>query len=64
MDPKEIGFNKRNWVDSAQGRGLRRALVNMDPKEIGFNKKNWVDSAQDRGLRRALVNLILYLGVP
>jgi hypothetical protein len=28
MDLKEIGFNTRNWVDSAQDRGYLRALVN------------------------------------
>ena len=28
MDHKEIGINKRNWVDLAQGRDYRRALVN------------------------------------
>ena len=26
MDPKEIGINKRNWVDSAQDRDYWRAL--------------------------------------
>ena len=28
MDLKEIGINRRNWVDSAQGRDYWRALVN------------------------------------
>ena len=28
MDLKEIGFNTRNWVDSAQDRDYWRALVN------------------------------------
>ena len=28
MDPKEIGINTRNWVNSAQDRDYRRALVN------------------------------------
>ena len=28
MDVKEIGINTRNWVDSAQDRDYRRALVN------------------------------------
>ena len=28
MDPKEIGINTRNWVDLAQDREYRRALVN------------------------------------
>ena len=28
MDPKEIGINTRNWVDSAQDRDYWRALVN------------------------------------
>ena len=28
MDLKEIGINKRNWVDSAQGRDYWGALVN------------------------------------
>ena len=28
MDPKEIGVNTRNWVDSAQDRNYWRALVN------------------------------------
>ena len=28
MDLKEIGINTRNWVDSAQDRNYRRALVN------------------------------------
>ena len=27
MDRKEIGFNTRNWVDSAQGRNYWIALV-------------------------------------
>ena len=28
MDLKEIGINRRNWVDSKQGRGYLRAFVN------------------------------------
>ena len=28
MKLKEIGVNKKNWVDSAQGRDYWRALVN------------------------------------
>jgi len=28
MDPKEIGINTRNWVDSAQDRDYWRSLVN------------------------------------
>ena len=28
MDLEEIGINTRNWIDSAQDRGYRRALVN------------------------------------
>ena len=28
MDFKEIGINTRNWVDSAQYRDYRRAVVN------------------------------------
>ena len=28
MDLKEIGINTRNWVESAQDRDYRRALVN------------------------------------
>jgi hypothetical protein len=28
MDPKEIGINTRNWVDSAQDRDYWRTLVN------------------------------------
>ena len=28
MDLEEIGINARNWVDSAQERNYRRALVN------------------------------------
>ena len=28
IDFKEIGINTRNWVDSAQDRNYRRALVN------------------------------------
>ena len=28
MELKEIGINTRNWVDSAQDRDYRRALVN------------------------------------
>ena len=28
MDPKEIGINSRNWVDSAQDRDYWRDLVN------------------------------------
>ena len=28
MDHKEIGINTRNWVDLAQDRDYRRALVN------------------------------------
>jgi hypothetical protein len=27
-DLKEIGINTRNWIDSAQDRSYRRALVN------------------------------------
>ena len=30
MDLKEIGMNKRNWVDSAQNRDYWRALVNAE----------------------------------
>jgi hypothetical protein len=29
MGLKEIGINTRNWVDSAQDRDYRRALVNV-----------------------------------
>ena len=29
MDLKEIGINTRNWVDLAQDRDYRRALVNV-----------------------------------
>ena len=29
LDPKEIGINTWNWVDSAQGRDYWRALVNI-----------------------------------
>ena len=29
MDPKIIGINTRNWVDSAQNRDYWRALVNV-----------------------------------
>ena len=28
MNLEEIGINTKNWVDSAQDRGYRRALVN------------------------------------
>ena len=28
MDPEEIAINEGNWVDSAQDRDYRRALVN------------------------------------
>ena len=28
MDLKEIGINRRNWVDSSQNRDYWRALVN------------------------------------
>jgi hypothetical protein len=28
MDLKEVGINKRNWVDLAQPRDYRRILVN------------------------------------
>ena len=28
MDLKEIGNNTRNWIDSAQDRDYKRALVN------------------------------------
>ena len=28
-DPKEVGINMRNWVDSAQDRDYWRALVNV-----------------------------------
>ena len=44
MNPKEIGFNTRNWVDSAKDRDYWRALVNV---ELNF----WVPFAMD------LVNL-------
>jgi len=37
MDLKEIGINKRNWVDLAQDKDYRRALVNVAlNKHIGF----------------------------
>ena len=29
MDLKEIGINMRNWIDSAQDRDYRRAIVNV-----------------------------------
>ena len=29
MNLKEIGINTRNWIDSAQDRDYRRALVNV-----------------------------------
>ena len=29
MDPKEIGINTRNWVDSARDRDYWRALMNV-----------------------------------
>ena len=32
MNLKEIGINKRNWVDSAQDRDYWRALVNVTLK--------------------------------
>jgi hypothetical protein len=28
MDPRQIGINTRNWIDSAQNRDYWRALVN------------------------------------
>ena len=35
MDPKEIGINTRNWVDSTQDRDYWRALVNASIKPVG-----------------------------
>ena len=32
MDLEEIGINAGNWVDSAQDRDCRRALVNAEPR--------------------------------
>jgi hypothetical protein len=48
MALEEIGINAGNWVDSAQDRNFRRALVNAGLKLLGsishgvsniFNKK-------------------------
>ena len=38
MDLEEIGFNKRNWVDSTQDRDYWRALVNtaLNPVSISL----------------------------
>ena len=38
MDPKEIGINARNRVDSAQDRDYQRALVNSAFVSDGVNQ--------------------------
>jgi hypothetical protein len=35
MNPREIGINTRNWVDSAHGRGYWRVLVNFRILPLG-----------------------------
>ena len=36
MDLKEIGVNKRNWIDSAQDRNYWRALMNASSSLLSF----------------------------
>ena len=36
MDLKEIGVNTRNWVDSAQNKGLLESPCECDIEPLGF----------------------------
>jgi hypothetical protein len=54
------GWDGMDWINLAQDRDQRRALVNLE----GWDGMDWINLAQDRDQWRALVNTVMNLRVP